>query len=459
MNRKVFLKNSTKALAIGIIPSKLSSDTMKEHMNTNDNWNYSNKDIQPNDEPIWNDISKIFPRNAGIVNLENGYFSHAALPVINFQQQWQNTINSEHSVFMRGNVNDLIEDTRNRFALFQQCNPESIAFTRNTTESLNIVIMGFPWNKNDEVIIGNQDYGSMVEAFNQASNRWGITIKTAEIPVDDCENYEDVVVNAYLKLITKQTRMIHLTHPINLNGQGLPISTLIEKIREINSNICIVVDAAHALSHFTETLGTMGADVIGSSLHKWTGNPLGLGCLFVSETWISQIWPLMGDTGFPKNNIRKFEHQGTRPIHSILSLNKAIEILEKIGLSNRRNRLRYLKYIWQGNKIALENISKEENFKLDSKIIDSVHDLTKLKGLKFQHPLKTETLQGAISTISVSKFTPEILQKRLIDDFNIFTVAINHPVIKGVRITPQLSNNINDVVKLNQAIFSLNTLG
>lgn len=84
---------------------------------------------------------------------------------------------------MRTAQTQAIEAARTAFADFQGLIPEEVAFTRNTTESLNIIIMGTQWQAGDEAIIGDQDYGSMVEAFQQAVARWNIRLSVAEVPV------------------------------------------------------------------------------------------------------------------------------------------------------------------------------------------------------------------------------------------------------------------------------------
>lgn len=454
MNRRSFIKNTSISIGVGSITG--ISFCKQSSINSKSNESLTNlpEIINPSDEDFWDKIRTYYPRTPGIINLENGYFSHQAQPVLDFHQKLEAEINMKNSLFMRKEQDTRVEEIREKFARYQNCSAENVAFTRNTTESLNTIIMGFPWQKNDEVILGDQDYGSMVEAFTQAKNRWGIRLIVAKVPYQNHINIEEETTQSYLKLITPNTKMVHLTHPINLNGQGIPINKIISQIRKINPDICIVIDAAHALSHLSDSIGSLEADVIGSSLHKWTGNPLGLGCLYIKKEWIPNIWPLMGDVGKDINNIRRFEHQGTRPIQSIMTLEKAIEFNEKIGLQNRYYRLLYLKYIWQGNREGLANLSKLSGFKLT--IPNQLReDHTKSNKITFLHPTNSFANQGAISTFSIEGKSPNQIADSLENEFNIFSVAINHPVIKGVRITPQLSNSIEDVLALNTAITAM----
>ncbi|MEY3966174.1 MAG: hypothetical protein RL263_1343, partial [Bacteroidota bacterium] len=228
MKRKHFIYS----LGLGAVaPSVLSGSSMGE-------WDLKGN---PKDEKFWEDLAKKFPRNyqkgskywdTNIINLENGYFSHQPPPVINAHAAYENHINDSTSLFMRLKQQDEIERVRLEFAKSQNLNAEELAFTRNTTESLNIIIMGFPWKLGDEVVIGNQDYGSMVEAFDQVSKRYGVVVKVANVPLSPSSD-EDVVA-AYLKEMSDKTRMVHITHLINLSGQIVPLQKVLNGVKAFN---------------------------------------------------------------------------------------------------------------------------------------------------------------------------------------------------------------------------------
>ena len=493
------------------------------------------------DEIRWRKIQKNYPRTPGIINLENGYFSHQSWKTINKHLDFEFDINLETSRFMRTQQQQEIEAARVSFSEFIGINPEELAFTRNTTESLNTVILGFPWNAGDEVIIGDQDYGSMVEAFEQALLRYGISVKKVAVPqhagiyreAPSAESkqylYEQSVVKGYTEMITDKTRMVHITDMINLTGQVIPTRQIASAIKKINPNILIVVDAAHSLAHtlgpykysFSELFAS-GVDVIGGSLHKWLCNPIGVGFLAMKKTCIEQIWPLMGDTGVPKNNIRKFEHQGTRPIQSLQTIKIAVDQHRIISSEAKLQRLQYLKLCWMGiefseyetsyfgvkklpkkweklnkqlvdlrtivstdgkpmihiyglpwiirneqtknptgkQQVPTEKHKDSQAIAHKTQAIDSVFpiDNSQIKNqseYSYSLPEDTYFYQGAIATVSVTGYSPNELAKTLLNKFGIYTVAIDHPRVKGVRVTPHLSSTFEDCVKLNQALVSL----
>jgi selenocysteine lyase/cysteine desulfurase len=309
-----------------------------------------------------------------------------------------------------------IEKSRKALATFLGVDSEELAITRNTTESLNIVIMGLNWKPGDEVVIGNQDYGSMVEAFQQAAARFGIVIKVANVPLLPKSAAE--VTDAYISLLTNKTKLVHLTHTINLTGQVIDTNSIAKVARA--KDILVAIDAAHSTAHVIDKIGILDADFIGGSLHKWLCTPIGLGYLVMKKQMIESVWPLMGDVGVAKNNIRKFEHQGTRPINAIQSIIPAIEFHNAIGFEAKLARLQYLKYAWL-------------------KQVDGKN------GLRCISPWNSKTQGGAIATIQKENFSPNQLSAKLMDDYKIFTVAIDHPIVKGIRVTPHLSNKIEDI--------------
>jgi len=417
MNRKAFVSNSL----LGLTGSLILGDLNASNVPQNEEMKFTLEDIKsgnklPDNETYWKKVATFFQRPVGFTQLEHGYFSHQPQTTLNFHQLAERNINTQTSEFMRTIQFDEIEKSRKALAAFLDVDSEELAITRNTTESLNIVIMGLNWKPGDEVVIGNQDYGSMVEAFQQAAARFGIVIKVANVPLLPKTVAE--VTDAYTSLFTNKTKLVHLTHTINLTGQVIDTNSIAKVARA--KGILVAVDAAHSTAHVIDKIGSLDADFIGGSLHKWLCTPIGLGYLVMKKQHIEIVWPLMGDVAVAKNNIRKFEHQGTRPIHTIQSIIPAIEFHNAIGFEAKLARLQYLKYAWL-------------------KQVDGKN------GLRCISPWNSKTQGGAIATIQKENFSPNQLSAKLMDDYKIFTVAIDHPIVKGIRVTPHLSNKIEDI--------------
>lgn len=377
------------------------------------------------DEAYWDIVRTAFRREEKYINLENGYFSPQPEPVLLSTQRNAAYINATSSHFMRREQEQVIESARVALADFLGVNLEELALTRNTTESLNILISGFPWERGDEVVIGNQDYGSMNEAFEQNARRHGFTIKTAAVPLFP-ESDEEMVL-AYTRHISAKTRMLHLTHLINLSGQVIPVAKIARAARAINPNICVAVDAAHSIAQLKFSLPDLEADICGASLHKWLCNPLGAGMLWMKPAWIPRLWPLMGDTGISTNNIRRFEHQGTRPLQNLMSIPQAIAFHRSIGTDLKEARLKFLMKRWASAAAEIPE-------------------------LRLQTPWNLDGRNSAIATVNHQSLSPGQLAQLLFDKHKIFTVAIEHPVVRGVRVTPHLYTSLTEVDAFVQAL-------
>ncbi len=380
------------------------------------------------DENYWSTVRSFFTRPDGFINLENGYFSHQPASTLAFHQHREKDINTRTSFFMRREQQPAIENARTALGAFLKCNPEELALVRNTTEAMNIVIMGFPWKKGDEVVLGNQDYGSMTEAFQQAAKRFGIVLKYARIPLKPGNDGE--VIEAYTGLFTRKTRMVHLTHMINLSGQVIPVAKIASEARK--QRISVAVDSAHAFAQLEFGIEDLQADFVGASLHKWLCNPLGSGCLWMRKELIHKIWPLMGDNTQASDNIRRFEHVGTRPIQTLQCIPDSIAFHNKIGGELKEKRLRYMMQYWTTK-------------------------VTRLPKIQLNTPWEDAARCGAIANVAIDGFTPTKLAEILFSKYRIFSVAIEHPAINGVRITPHLSNTMEDLDALVNALSEISS--
>ena len=122
---------------------------------------------------------------------------------------------------MRNDLNKNKDRVTSELANIVGSSPDQIAITRNATESLDLVISGFPWKKGDEAIYAKQDYGTMKEMFEQISNRYGVVNKIISVP-NHPKNDEEIV-SLYESQITSKTKLIMVCHMINITGQILPI--------------------------------------------------------------------------------------------------------------------------------------------------------------------------------------------------------------------------------------------
>lgn len=377
------------------------------------------------DNDYWSLVRQLFKPQTKFINLENGYFSSQPASTLAQQFKQIEKVNQLNSYFMRKEQVDELQSVKTELSKFANLDESEFVICRNTTEALDTVIHGYPWQKGDEVVVNHQDYYSMLAAFHQQEKRSGIKVVYTKLPLHPKNDEE--IVNAFEKSITKNTKMLLVTHLINLTGQVLPVKKIVEMAH--SKGVEVMLDSAHAFAHLQFEIKDTGADYVGTSLHKWLCCPMGLGLMYIDKKHIHKIWPLFGDNEFEKDDIRKFEHWGTRPISAMATIPTAIDFHNSIGSELKYERLYYLKNYW-------------------------TEKASKIKNVTVNTPFDKER-SGAIANFSIEGFKPSQISERLYNEFHIFTVAIESEDVNGVRVTPHLYNTIEECQKLVEAIEKL----
>ncbi len=378
-----------------------------------------------NDDDLWKTIRNDYLLKKEYVNLENGYYCFIPQPTLNKHIDHIKKINLEGSFYMRNHRDKDNRAIANRLSKLVNCESDELVITRNTTESLDLIISGFPWKKNDEAIFASQDYGSMQEMFKLTAKRKGIKNKIISIPNHPKNDQE--IVSLYEKQITKKTKLIMVSHMINITGQILPVKKICEMAHSYN--IDVLVDGAHCVGHIDVNIKDLDCDYYGSSLHKWLSAPLGTGLLFVKKNKISKIEPLFAGHIHERDSVLRLNHIGTNPVHSDLAINDAIDYLESIGSEKKENRLRYIQRYWSDKLRNKKNI-----------IINTPEEISRSCG---------------IANIGVRNLKPSNLSEILFKKYGIFTVPIDYANVVGCRITPNIYTNEEELNYFVESILKI----
>ncbi len=279
-------------------------------------------------EDFWAAIARAFTVDRSIINFNNGGVSPAPDMVQESMKRHLDFSNSTPPPISLWQVLEpRKEPIRQRMAQHWGVDPEEIAFTRNTSESLQICQFGIDLKAGDEVLTTDQDYGRMINTFKQRENREGVVLRQFSLPVPS--NDDDEIVRRFEQNITPRTKMILMVHIVNLTGQILPVRGVVQMARK--RGIPVVVDGAHSLAHFSFKISDLDCDYYGTSLHKWLFAPHGTGLLYVRRSKIKDLWPLMAANENQINDIRKFEEIGTHPAANILAISEALTFHQLIG--------------------------------------------------------------------------------------------------------------------------------
>jgi len=226
------------------------------------------------DETFWRYIQSLFPTPSQHVNLNNGGVCSNPLHVEQAYKDYYSLLNTSPSYFT-WKVMEAARDTiKNGLAHMCNASTEEIALFRNATEALNNAIFGIPLNAHDEVVACRQDYIKCVSSWKQRELREHIKINWVEL--NGTEN-NDEIIQKYVAAFTPATKVLHLTHVINWNGQVLPIEAIAYEAKK--RDIVIVLDAAHSFAVVETDVRKIDCDYMGVALHKWLSGPIASGML------------------------------------------------------------------------------------------------------------------------------------------------------------------------------------
>src|SRR5882672_2116677 len=335
MNKRTFLKNLA-LLGASPMPTYASLNEMMDAVRDVD------AAALAEDENFWEGIRQGYRLKPDYINLENGYYCIQPQESLEKFISHVREVNYQGSYYMRTVQYDNKKATAMRLASLLGCSADELIITRNTTESLDMVIAGFPWKEGDEAVMAEQDYGAMLDMFKQVAKRHGVVNKMISIPNHPASDEE--MVNLYASAITPKTKLLMVCHMVNITGQILPVRKICDMAH--TKGVEVMVDGAHAFAHIKFSMADLNCDYYASSLHKWLTVPLGAGILYVKKQHIPKIWPIFADGGPKEDDIARLNHTGTHPVHTDLAINNAIDFYLKIGIERKEARLRFLQNYW-----------------------------------------------------------------------------------------------------------------
>ncbi len=376
------------------------------------------------DEDFWKKIREQYLLKPDYINLENGYYNFIPQPTLERYIQHIREVNYQGSYYMRTVQWDNKKKVAAKLAAIAGCGADELIITRNTTESLDLVIAGQTWQPGEEAVMAIQDYGAMLDMFDQVAERYGVVLKKISVP--NHPQSDDEIVSLYEQAITPKTKLLMVCHMINITGQILPIRKISDMAHA--KGVKVMVDGAHAFAHIQYKISELNCDYYGTSLHKWMSVPLGAGFLYVRKGEAPNLWPLLGDRT-KKEDIYRLNHTGTHPCATDLAIGDAIDYFNMIGADKKEARLRFLKDYWTSR------------VKDNPKII-------------LNTPLSSSRSCG-IANVGIEGMTPGMLGKRLHEEHRVYTVPIDYANVHGCRITPNVYTTTTELDKFVSALHQL----
>lgn len=377
------------------------------------------------EEDFWTTIRKGYKLKPDFINLENGYYNFLPEQVLEKFIGHVRDVNLQGSYYMRTVQFENKKAVAAKLAALAGCSADELIITRNTTESLDMIIGGLDWKAGDEAIMAEQDYGAMLEMFKQVAKRHGVVNKVVSVP--NHPKNDDEIVNLYKSAITEKTKLIMVCHMINITGQILPIRKICDIAHE--RGVQVMVDGAHSFAHIKFNIPDLNCDYFGASLHKWLSVPLGAGILYVRKDRIAGVWPLIAEGERKPDDISRLNHIGTHPVHTDLTISDSIDFYNIIGVERKEARLRFLQNYWTSKVRDLPNV-----------ILNTPADPARSCG---------------IANAGIRNMKPGDMSDALLSRYKIYTAAIDGAGVHGCRITPNVYTTTDELDVLVKALKEL----
>ena len=301
-----------------------------------------------------------------LVYLDSSNSSQKPISVIRaldffYKNEFSNIGRSIHSLAV--NATNKFDATRINVKNFINADSkEEIIFTKNATESINLVASTFGQQnikKGDEILITELEHHSNYVPWHYLRESKGAIIKF--IPINDDG---DIEIEKIKELVTSKTKIIAITHLSNVTGTIVPIKEIVEIARK--KNIPVLVDGCQSAPHIKIDVKDLDCDFYAISCHKVYG-PTGGGVLYAKKKWLEKLPPYIGGGGMinevKKNKItyaplpEKYE-AGTMPTAEVVAFNESIKFIQTIGMEN------IVKHEKELTQYALEKLKKINSVKI-----------------------------------------------------------------------------------------------
>ncbi len=298
---------------------------------------------------IRNDF-EFFRNNPDVAYLDNAATAQRPDVVLQAVEDFYRTVNSNP---LRGlyqislAATEQYEQARQKVAGFIGAGrAEEIIFTKNATESLNLVAFSLceeVLKPGDEIVVGIMEHHSNMLPWRAAAKRHGATVRYLEPDQDGL-----ITEERFEQVLTEKTRIVAVTQVSNVFGRENNIKTFARMCHE--KGIVIVADGSQSVPHMKVDVTDLDVDFLVFSGHKMCA-PMGIGVLYGKYEWLEKIPPFL--TGGEMIELvtldrvtyaeipHKFE-AGTVNAGGAVGLKAAIEYYEKLGMDNIEERERQL---------------------------------------------------------------------------------------------------------------------
>jgi len=383
----------------------------------------------PEDEvAYWRSVREQFYLKDDVTYLQGGTVGPSPRPVIEYvisllREMESDPLNNQRDSLLL----PLVEESRRKLAASVGTEPERIALVTNTTMGMNIPVHGLSLAAGREILMSDQEYGSVRGMWEHVAREKGLAIRTIPLPTPPEDPGE--VVAAFAEGISSKTQIMVFSHVYCTTGLVAPVKALCRLAHDHGASA--IVDGAHAVGMVPVDIADYGCDFYLSSCHKWLLAPKGVGMAYIPES-LEHIRP--GALGFGLNKegvASRFDAPGTRDLTHFAGLGKAIEFQEEIGWAKR------IRPYCLGLAAYLR-----------------AQVLEKIDGAELTIPADTEQ-SGFMTSFTVPGLDHGKAASHLWQDYQIESVSINAGGVPTFRISTHLYNSHDDIDRFVSALVEI----
>jgi cysteine desulfurase/selenocysteine lyase len=315
-----------------------------------------------------------------LVYLDNAATSQKPRPVIDALTKYYERYNANvhrglHTLAEEATV--AYERARGRLAaLIGAESPNTVLFTRNTTEAINL--LAYAWGRRtlkpgDEIILSVMEHHSNIVPWQMLAEETGVTLRFIDITADGQLDLEQ-----YHRLLGPRTKLVSIMHVSNVLGTINPVKEMAKAAHAHGA--LMLVDGAQSLPNMTVDVKDLDCDFLAFSSHKMMG-PTGVGALYGKLELLEPMGPFLGGGEMIRevtlerstwNDLPWRFEAGTPNIADAVAWAPAIDYLNELGLENIRQ-----------HEIALTRYALEK--------------ITALEGITVYGPPKAEDRGGVVA--------------------------------------------------------------
>ncbi|WP_216902716.1 cysteine desulfurase [Nocardia alni] len=286
-------------------------------------------------------LSRTVRDDKPLVYLDSGATSQRPLQVLDAERDFLLTHNaavhrSAHA--LAEEANDAYEGARASIAAFVGVGADEIVFTKNATESLNLVAYAFSDDRfryrlgaGDEIVITEVEHHANLVPWQELARRTGATLRWYDVTEDGRIDLDSLD-------LSPRTKVVAFTHQSNVTGAIAPVTELVRRAKEVGA--LVVLDACQSVPHSPVDFRALGVDFAAFSGHKMLG-PSGVGVLYGRRALLEDTPPFltggsMIETVYMDHSTfapppQRFE-AGSQMISQVIGLGAAVDYLTKAGM-------------------------------------------------------------------------------------------------------------------------------